>query len=167
MTGRRTYNPGTPRYAVAEALSAGQELPFDQLVAVAQAACDRATPGGVKAAINGLSAAGLAEHDHATRTWSLTLAGLARWDDEHPGWATAHRPAAGAHLLPPLTDAALLVRNVSRAAVPTSPADRLPFTPRVGSMDFAEHPRISGPWRIWPDGRRERIDQPTNQDQTA
>lgn len=158
---RRTYTPGTHRYAVAEALSGAQELTFEQLVAVAQAASDRATPGGVKSALNGLSAAGYAEHDHATRTWSLTLAGLSRWDEENPGWATGPRPAPGAHLLPPLTDVNLLVRNVSRAAIVPSPVNRLPFTPRDGAMDFAQHPRISGPWRIWPDGRRERIDQPT------
>lgn len=164
---RRTYTPGTHRYAVAEALSGAQELTFEQLVAVAQAASDRATPGGVKSALNGLSAAGYAEHDHATRTWSLTLAGLARWDDEHPGWATGPRPAPGAHLLPPLTDVNLLVRNVSRAAIVPSPANNLPFTPREGAMDFAQHPRISGPWRIWPCGRRERIDQPTKTEQTA
>lgn len=164
---RLTYTPGTNRYAVAEALSGAQELTFEQLVAVAQAASDRATPVGVKAILKRLSAAGYAEHDHATHTWALTLAGLARWDEEHHGWAKEPPPATGTHLLPPPTDANLLVRNVSRAAVVPSPSDRLPFTPRVGAMDFAQHPRIFGPWRVWPDGRRERIDQHTTTEQTA
>ena len=163
----RTFNPGTLRYAVSEAMSDGANLTFEQLMTVAQAASEKATNGNVKSAMRGLSAAGLAEFNHANATWSLTEAGFARWDSEHPDPNAAQASAPGTHLLPPLTDPALLVRNVSRAAVPTSPADRLPFTPRVGSMDFAEHPRISGPWRIWPDGRRERIDQPTNQEQTV
>lgn len=164
---RRTYTPDTHRYAVAEALSGAQELPFEQLVAVAQAASDRFNPAGVKSALKRLSAAGYAEHDHATRTWSLTLAGLSRWDEEHPGWATGRAAAPGTHLVVPVTDANLLVRNVSRAAVVPSPSDRLPFTPRVGAMDFSQHPRIFGPWRVWPDGRRERIDQHTTTEQTA
>jgi len=163
----RTFNPGTIRYAVSEAMSDGSNLTFEQLTAVAQAASEKATNGNVKSAMRGLSAAGLAEFNHANQTWSLTEAGLGRWDAEHPDPEAEPAPHPGTHLLPPLTDPALLVRNVSRAAVPTSPADRLPFTPRVGSMDFAEYPRISGPWRIWPDGRRERIDQTTHQEQTA
>ena len=157
----RTFNPGTIRYAVSEAMSDGSNLTFEQLMAAAQAASEKATNGNVKSAMRGLSAAGLAEFNHANQTWSLTEAGLGRWDAEHPDPEAEPAPHPGTHLLPPLTDPALLVRNVSRAAVPTSPADRLPLTPRVGSMDFAEHPRISGPWRIWPCGRRERIDQPT------
>lgn len=157
---RRTYTPGTHRYAIAEAMAGGQELTFEQLVGE-----HKDTAGGVKSALNGMSAAGYAEFDHEARTWSLTLAGLARWDDEHPGWATGTAPAPGAHLIPPMTDANLLVRNVSRAAVVPSPSDRLPFTPRVGAMDFSQHPRISGPWRIWPCGRRERIDQPAPESQ--
>lgn len=153
-----TFNPGTLRYAVAQALSGAQDLTFEQLVTAAQASNEKATNGNVKAALRGLSAAGLAEHDHDARTWCLTLSGLARWDEQHA--VQADSPARGAHLLPPLTDPSLLVRNVSRAAVVPSTADRLPFTPRAGAMDFAEHPRISGPWRIWPCGRRERIDEP-------
>lgn len=157
----RTFNPGTIRYAVSEAMSDGSTLTFEKLMAVAQAASEKATNGNVKSAMRGLSAAGLAEFNHADQAWALTEAGLGRWDAEHPDPEAGPAPHPGTHLLPPLTDPALLVRNVSRAAVPTSPADRLPFTPRIGSMDFAEHPRISGPWRIWPCGRRERIDQPT------
>lgn len=157
----RTFNPGTIRYAVSEAMSDGCNLTFEKLMAVAQAASEKATNGNVKSAMRGLSAAGLAEFNHDDQTWSLTEAGLSRWDAEHPDPEAEPAPHPGTHLLPPLTDPALLVRNVSRAAVPTSPADRLPFTPRVGSMDFAEHPRISGPWRIWPCGRRERIDEPS------
>lgn len=157
----RTFNPGTLRYAVSEAMSDGANLTFEQLMTVAQAASEKATNGNVKSAMRGLSAAGLAEFNHANQTWSLTEAGLGRWDAEHPDPEAEPAPHPGTHLLPPLTDPALLVRNVSRAAVPTSPADRLPFTQRVGSMDFAEHPRISGPWRIWPCGRRERIDEPS------
>ncbi|MDX9843623.1 MAG: hypothetical protein RBT42_07680 [Aquabacterium sp.] len=159
MARRRAFTPGTHRYAVAEALSGGQDLSFEQLVSVAQVASERATNGGIKSALNGLSAAGFAEHDHETRTWSLTLAGLARWDEEHSGPASTQTTSA--HLAQPVTDVNLLVRNVSRAAIVPSPVNRLPFTPRDGAMDFAQHPRISGPWRIWPDGRRERIDQPT------
>lgn len=161
----RAYNPGTLRYAVAVAMSGGDDLTFEQLVQAAQAASEKATNGGVKSALNGLSAAGLAEHDHETRTWCLTLAGLARWDEQH----APAEPAAphGSHLLPPLTDASLLVRNVTRAAVTPSAASRIPFCPREGAMDFAQHPRISGPWRIWPDGRRERIDQPNTTETRA
>ena len=157
----RTFNPGTIRYAVSEAMYDGSNLTFENLMAVAQAASEKATNGNVKSAMRGLSAAGLAEFNHANQTWSLTEAGLGRWDAEHPDTEAEPAPHPGTHLLPPLTDPALLVRNVSRAAVPTSPADRLPFTPRVGSMDFAEHPRIFGSWRIWLCGRRERIDQPS------
>lgn len=154
----RTFNPGTLRYAVAFALSTGKDLSFEELVAAAHASNEKATKGNVKSALNGLSAAGLAEHDHDTSTWCLTLAGLARWDEQH---APAEPVAPhGSHLLPPMTDVSLLVRNVTRAAVAPSAANRIPFCPRQGAMDFAQHPRISGPWRIWPDGRRERIDQP-------
>ena len=161
----RTFNPGTLRYAVAFALSTGKDLSFEELVAAAHASNEKATKGNVKSALNGLSAAGLAEYDHDTSTWCLTLAGLARWDEQH----APAEPAAphGTHLLPPLTDASLLVRNVTRAAVTPSAASRIPFCPREGAMDFAQHPRISGPWRIWPDGRRERIDQPSTTETRA
>ena len=156
----RTFNPGTLRYAVAFALSTGKDLSFEELVAAAHASNEKATKGNVKSALNGLSAAGLAEYDHDTSTWCLTLAGLARWDEQH--LAESEKPAPGSHLLPPLTDVSLLVRNTKRAAVVPNPVNTMPFTPRDGAMDFAAHPRISGPWRIWPCGKRERIDQPHN-----
>lgn len=156
-----TFNPGTLRHAVALALSTGKDLSFDELVVAAHASNEKATKGNVKSALNGLSAAGLAEHDHDTRTWCLTLAGLARWDEQHA--PDASKPAPGSHLLPPLAEASLLVRNVSRSAVVPNPATTLPFSPRAGAMDFAQHPRIEGRWRIWPCGRRERIDQPVKQ----
>ena len=73
----RTFNPGTLRYAVAFALSTGKDLSCEELVAAAHASNEKATKGNVKSALNGLSAAGLAEYDHDTSNWCLTLAGLA------------------------------------------------------------------------------------------
>lgn len=61
-----------------------------------------------------------------------------------------------------LTEAAEAVTQ----AVATSPCkprshsthtDRLPMACRPGSLDALQLPRIHGGWRIWPDGRKEKI----------
>lgn len=36
-------------------------------------------------------------------------------------------------------------------------ADKRPMVHRPGSLDAATLPRVHGSWRIWPDGRREKL----------
>jgi hypothetical protein len=35
--------------------------------------------------------------------------------------------------------------------------DRLPMTYRPGALDADSLPRVHGGWRIWPDGRKEKL----------
>lgn len=154
-----TFAPGTARHRAASVLADVASLPFPDVCACVLRLHESSTHGEVVAALRGLKSADLAQQDKETKRWSLSEAGRALWVAQ----LKQERAQAEAQAIPVFKpDPALLVRNVSRSAVVPSPADRLPFTPRAGAMDFAAHPRISGPWRIWPCGRRERIDQPQN-----
>lgn len=152
------YPLDTPRYSVARLLAAYGAMMYAALVEKIK--CDEVTYSAseVRAALIGLRRAGLAEQATADKRWTLTHSGKKHWRSQHarpPQVAQPTRQDACPFVCPIDQPAELYTRGMIRLS---SPADRLPMVYRPGSLDSANLPRISGPYRIWPDGSRERID---------
>lgn len=147
----------TPRYAASSLLVAYGAMTFEAIVAKSQAAGHNYSAAEIRAALIGLRRASLAALDTSCKRWSLTLQARKYWRAQH----AAHRapqvdqPAPQARkslAVADHIDMSLLTRGIVRLS---SPADRLPMVHRTGAMDAANLPSIEGPWRVWPDGRRE------------
>jgi hypothetical protein len=154
------YTPTTARYAAAAILfEHGQQTFAAILEKLAQAAMPY-TRNEMRSALINMKEAKLAGQQSADNRWYLTKVGRSHWTSQHASTAatesTAHqRRPLDPQPLPIEHDRELLTRGIVRL---NSPASRLPMVYRDGAMDFAACPRIDGPYRVWPDGRRERID---------
>lgn len=158
----QVYTPGSARYIVAQALMARGPAIFEAVVAATREIDPRRTMGEVRSALAGLRRAGLAEVRDIDRRWSMTAAGVGYWQAQHRTTAaptvdqpTAEAGQASRRVMIDCHAAELYTRGLPRWS---SPANRMPMVYRPGSLDAAVLPRIAGPWRVWPDGRRERID---------
>lgn len=153
------YPLNTVRYNVASLLAAYGAMNYHALVDKTKGEPTFHSPGEVRAALIGLRRAGLADQGDNDKRWKLTASGAKHWQTQHaPAPAVAQPPRgthASHHVCPIDHPSELLTRGMSRLS---SPADRLPMVYRPGSLDSANLPRISGPFRVWPDGRSERID---------
>lgn len=158
------YPPESPRHQVASLLMAYRHMTVAALAEKCKLSATPCSPAEIKAALVGLRRAGLAEHKITDKRWKLTESGRKHWATQHGPAAMAGKTALTQQpvaeerpkgLQPIQHSPELLTRGISRLS---SPADRLPMVFRPGSLDSANLPRISGPYRVWPDGRRERID---------
>lgn len=149
MTKSMTFPPESQRRRIAEVL-------HDHGACTLEFICDTLvmTPPAARAALYQGRMAGVFARSAEDSRWRMTPHGHQCWQrrDEQGQNVTAS-PA----LLP--TDALSFQRMTGAGYTRfMGTGDRLPQVLRPGSMDFAQHPRISGPYRVWPDGRRERID---------
>lgn len=147
----------TPRYAASSLLVAYGAMTFEAIVAKSQAAGHNYSAAEIRAALIGLRRASLAMLDTSCKRWSLTLSARKYWRAQHAAYRTPQvdQPAPAANkpvLVEDHIDMGMLTRGIVRLS---SPADRLPMVYRPGAMDAANLPRIEGPWRVWPDGRRQ------------
>lgn len=149
------FQPGTLRHQVGAILYRDGTTPFDSLCYKVRTASG--TPhalGEVRGALMVLKRGGNAQL--TADGWRLTAQGMLAWEPNHYGPITLPEQPKPSELAPRIVYSDQdLVRGIARRS---SPADNIPFQPRTGSMDFAGLPRVCGSYRIWPDGRRERID---------
>lgn len=150
------FKDGTPRYWVAMVLVARGVTEFAMIAhQIGKLGPEGPTNGEIRAALTGLKRLGAVESTPAG--WLMTNEGIAAWIQSRE-FAGTDQPAPGTskpkHLQVQHAPE-LMTRSMVRLS---SPANNLPFQPRPGSMDFANLPRVAGGWRIWPDGRKERLD---------
>lgn len=158
MSNTLTFPTDSPRHAAAAHLMAyGASLSE----AIAHQ-CDLPAPVVRSALIQGRRA-GLFAQDSRDKRWSLTVHGLHCWERQQEALAAV--PETGARVQIYACNQALMTGAGYTRFMGTG--DRLPQVLRNGAMDFAQHPRIFGPWRVWPDGRRELIDAANDPRQEA
>lgn len=144
--------PGTMTFRVAEALY----LAGRPMAARAIATSIGQMPSAVHRALCNLMAIELVCLDEAgadgVSLWRLTGDGRATYLSR-----TAMSTAPASRVVPQTNlpgDVTLLIRGRTRVS---AGAELGPRPLRPGALDAKACPRIEGHWRIWPDGRRERI----------
>lgn len=153
-----TFPPESPRHAAAAHLISHGASLFEAI------ATQSDLPGAVvrSALIQGRRA-GLFCQDARDKRWQLTVHGRHCWERQLE--ALAATPETGARVETYACNQSLMTGAGYTRFMGTG--DRLPQVLRPGAMDFAKHPRITGPYRVWPDGRRERIDAANDAGQEA
>lgn len=151
----QVFPQGSPRYLIAMALVAQTRLTMEALMKNVCEMDKTLEMPTVRAHVGSMTRHLLI--NRVDGRIGLTERGLRLWlaQSEASGLVAQPAPTDARATLSPLHDVSLLTRGIARLS---SPANRHPFKPREGSMDFADHPRIFGNWRVWPDGRREPID---------